>query len=103
MACGQLRTRADKNDQHDEKIINDVPEGLPEPPPPPDKTVRQLNRHLSIELEGERKTSASCKDELTRAEMDAPGVSGCDKDPKKPTKEAYKCVKMSAQTVGAKD
>ena len=82
MAHGQLRDRADKNDQHDEEIIDDVPEGPPEPPLPPDKTAQQLNGPSSIEPEGERKTSASCKDKLTRAEMDTSGASGHDKDPK---------------------
>ena len=35
----QSRTRADKNDQRDEEIIDDVPEGPLEPPLPPNKTV----------------------------------------------------------------
>ena len=35
----QLRIRADKNDQCEEEIVDDVPEGPLEPPLPPNKTA----------------------------------------------------------------
>jgi hypothetical protein len=70
-------TTADENDQHDEAIVDDLPEDSsvsPEPPEPPDDPAKRRTQSPSVELEGERMTAASCDVEPAEGEPDASGV-----------------------------
>jgi hypothetical protein len=67
-------TTADENDQHDEAIVDDLPEDSsvsPEPPEPPDDPAKRRTQSPSVELEGERMTAASCDVEPAEGEPDA--------------------------------
>ena len=65
--------------QCNEKIVNDIPEGLPDPSPPLDEPANPLNVYLSVELEREKKSVASSDDAHTSNEVDVSGVTcwGC--------------------------
>ena len=71
-----MSTTADENDQHDEPSVNDVPEGPPDLPAPPNETANLQKEPASVELEGERKSVASSDDACTSDEADASGASG---------------------------
>jgi len=92
-AHGRLTTAAaDKeNNQRAETIDDNVPETPPEPPPPlidPAGSSTRENRPPSIELEGERRLSASFN-EPTQAETNTLGVSGHAEDPRNRPKKLW--------------
>jgi len=93
-ASGHIRSmRADaESDQRTSSGVDNVPETPPEPPLPPSSptapSAQAWNVPLSVELEGEKRLSASCDVTPTRAETN---VSEASKDiedagngPKKP-------------------
>ena len=100
---GWLMTRAVENDQHHEEIINNIPEGPPDPPAPPDKPASQQNVPLSIELEGERRLVMSSEDACISDEVDASGASGHIEDARKWPKNLWnvsECVREQLEQRG---
>ena len=76
---------------------DDAPGAPPEPPPPltsPDEPARQHDEPPSVELEGERRSRASCDDALTRADADASGASKGDEDPRNRPKTAQDALEQ---------
>ena len=74
LAQGQSTTTDKPDNQRSETSVDNIPRAPPEPPPPvhtPDKPTHCTNEPPSIELEGERCTSASCDVGPTSAETDA--------------------------------
>ena len=75
-------TRAVENHQYISKIVNNVAESPPEPPPPSNEPMQRQNKFPSIELKEKRRANTNSEAELTRAEADMIGASGHDKDPR---------------------
>jgi hypothetical protein len=96
LARGRSTTRADEDDQRTSTGIDDVPRAPPEPPQPytsPDEPARRRNEPPSVELEGERRMSASCDESPTRAETDASTASWTVEDVGKKSKKLRKASK----------
>lgn len=96
LAHGWSMIRAVENDQHHEKIINNIPEDPPDPPAPLDKPASQQNVFLSIEFKGERRLVMSSEDACTSDEADALGASGHIEDARKWPKDlwnASECIR----------
>ena len=79
MAREQSTARAYKNDQRDETVVKNVPEGPPEPPSLPDEPANRQNEPLSVELE-ERRSGPRFDETFTNNEAHASGVPSCDED-----------------------
>jgi hypothetical protein len=81
-------TTDEETGQRTETDIDDVPEDPPDPSTPfpmPDQPARPQNEPPSVELEGERRTVASCDVEHNGGEADASGASdGVEDDGKRP-------------------
>ena len=75
-------TTTDRNNQRTSTGVNDVPSPPPVPPPPLERPPNAEYETPSIELEGERRYSASCEVGPTSAKMNAPRASEGDKDPR---------------------
>ncbi|KAF8124095.1 hypothetical protein EV363DRAFT_1178587 [Boletus edulis] len=73
---GQLTTADEANDQRNLSGVEDVPEGLPDPPKPPDVATNRRNKSPRVKLEGERRGDPSFEDTRTGDEADVTGVSG---------------------------
>ena len=71
-------TEADEdNNQRTPQDVEDVPGPSPGPPPPvltPDEPGQRQNKPPSVELEGERRSRASCDDGPTNGDSDASGA-----------------------------
>ncbi|KAF8120326.1 hypothetical protein EV363DRAFT_1133998, partial [Boletus edulis] len=67
---GQLTTADEANDQHNLSGVEDVPEGLPMPPKPPDEPADRASAPQSIKLEGERSGYPSFEPGSTGPEAD---------------------------------
>jgi hypothetical protein len=75
MAYARSTTTVDKNSQRSEMDFEDAPEDPPESPlPMPDQPARPENEPLSVELEGERRSVASCDVGLTSSDADTTGA-----------------------------
>ena len=79
-------TDADENDQRTSEDVEDVPEDPPVPPPPPDRPANASDEPPIVELEGEKKSTASCDNAPTRAKADASGASEGIDDSNRPMK-----------------
>ena len=83
-------TTAVENDQHTSTNVDDVPEPpqhSPRPPEPPDRTAKQQDEPPSVELEGERRSRASCDDGPTSDVTDTSRASeGIEDDGNRPKK-----------------
>ena len=76
-------TTADENDQQDETAVDDIPEDPPDPSPLSSNPAQRQTEPQSVELEGERCTSASFDIGLTSAETNMSGVPGGVEDARK--------------------
>ena len=65
LACRELTTKANKDDQHNKTSVNHVPEGPLAPFPPPKEPVKRTNVPQSFELEREQRLVMSSKDKCT--------------------------------------
>ena len=78
-----MTTMADKNDQPDEAIIDNIPEDSPVPPAPPDELANQVYKPLNVKFEEEWSGDTNHDAGLTRNEMDTSGAPGRDRDDRK--------------------
>ena len=109
MARTRSTTAAEDNDQRNEVSIDDTPSTSLGPPPSfptPDKPVQRPDEPPSVELEGERKSVASCDAGPTAGETHVLGASRREKDarkrPKKP-RNALEHVRGHLERKGPED